>query len=328
MAKLTQTQRAAVRQQLRTRVVLEQKLEKELRRVFRGYVQTIAQFVNDSGLFYFPNQLKEEIASLLLKHYNRAARQSFSFTRTTRKKSWGSLQIDRKLWETKSSAVPKVFADTIDTRMKIRLQEIFNQVVALRSESIALTSEIEIRKYIEKVGKKAQEEGIFIDRQTFAKIIKEFYFKRIDHRSKSISITETTYPMEVTKRVEVEEVLDELSEEELLDLAAEGDPESMEELRAILGDMTDSGELSDEAIASVGGFLTLSASLGLTKTWVAVMDEVTREGHAEADGQTVGIEEMFDIDGEELDFPGDDAGSPENVINCRCSTVYGAGDED
>jgi SPP1 gp7 family putative phage head morphogenesis protein len=54
------------------------------------------------------------------------------------------------------------------------------------------------------------------------------------------------------------------------------------------------------------------------KQWLTAEDERTREWHADADGQTVDIDEPFDVGGEELDFPGDPNGSPENIINCRC----------
>lgn len=60
--------------------------------------------------------------------------------------------------------------------------------------------------------------------------------------------------------------------------------------------------------------------LQLTREWVAVMDDRTREDHADADGQTVGMDEPFQVGDESLDFPGD--GSPENSINCRCTVAY------
>lgn len=59
------------------------------------------------------------------------------------------------------------------------------------------------------------------------------------------------------------------------------------------------------------------------KTWLATRDERTRDAHREADGQTVGIDDPFLVDGEELDFPGDPAGSAGTVIQCRC-TMLGA----
>lgn len=60
----------------------------------------------------------------------------------------------------------------------------------------------------------------------------------------------------------------------------------------------------------------------LLKVWLATGDERTRDEHADADGQTVGYDEMFVVGGEELEYPGDPNGSPENTINCRCVPIY------
>lgn len=38
-------------------------------------------------------------------------------------------------------------------------------------------------------------------------------------------------------------------------------------------------------------------------------------------GQTVGLNDFFNVQGEMLDSPGDPSGSPENVINCRCAMI-------
>lgn len=58
--------------------------------------------------------------------------------------------------------------------------------------------------------------------------------------------------------------------------------------------------------------------LQLRKEWVAAADERTRVDHSIANGQIVGQNEKFVVGGEELEFPGDPAGSAGNVINCRC----------
>ncbi len=57
------------------------------------------------------------------------------------------------------------------------------------------------------------------------------------------------------------------------------------------------------------------------KEWLTSIDEKTREGHADADGQVVNINEGFFVDGEELEHPGDPAGSAGNIINCRCTLL-------
>lgn len=54
------------------------------------------------------------------------------------------------------------------------------------------------------------------------------------------------------------------------------------------------------------------------KKWVAVHDSRTRHAHLTADGQTVDQGDSYNVAGEQLEFPGDPKGSPENTINCRC----------
>ena len=65
-----------------------------------------------------------------------------------------------------------------------------------------------------------------------------------------------------------------------------------------------------------------TAPIGLTKTWVAVEDERTRPTHSDADGQTVAREEYFSVGDDQLLYPGDPDGSPEEIINCRCTVIY------
>lgn len=60
----------------------------------------------------------------------------------------------------------------------------------------------------------------------------------------------------------------------------------------------------------------------LTKTWLATLDDRTRDTHVDADGQTVAYDESFDVGGDSLDYPGDPSGSAEEVVNCRCTVTY------
>lgn len=64
------------------------------------------------------------------------------------------------------------------------------------------------------------------------------------------------------------------------------------------------------------------SGIDLMREWCSAEDERTREAHAEADGQIVSMTQPFDIGGESLQYPGDAAGSAENVINCRCQALY------
>ena len=61
----------------------------------------------------------------------------------------------------------------------------------------------------------------------------------------------------------------------------------------------------------------------IVKQWVAVGDNRTRDAHKHADGQMVEMNEAFKVGGEKLMYPGDPNGSPENIINCRCTMRAG-----
>lgn len=78
------------------------------------------------------------------------------------------------------------------------------------------------------------------------------------------------------------------------------------------------------ALANGGSLLAATISEGAsTKTWLATSDDRTRETHAEADGQTVPIDQPFDVGGEQAQFPGDPDLSDDEACNCRCSISYG-----
>ena len=58
-----------------------------------------------------------------------------------------------------------------------------------------------------------------------------------------------------------------------------------------------------------------------SREWLATLDDRTRDSHAEANGQIVAIDELFDVGGVEMDFPGDPNAPVEEIVNCRCSTA-------
>lgn len=59
----------------------------------------------------------------------------------------------------------------------------------------------------------------------------------------------------------------------------------------------------------------------VTKTWVAVEDDRTRETHSAVDGTTIGNNEYFDVGSDRLLYPGDPDGSLDEIINCRCTVI-------
>lgn len=76
-----------------------------------------------------------------------------------------------------------------------------------------------------------------------------------------------------------------------------------------------------------------AAQVPMQKEWVAGDDKRVRRvprdafDHLAADGQTVGLDEPFQINRksggtEAIQFPGDPAGSAGNIINCRCVVTH------
>lgn len=64
------------------------------------------------------------------------------------------------------------------------------------------------------------------------------------------------------------------------------------------------------------------------KQWVATNDARTRSAHAAVQGQTVGIDDNFIVGGREMRYAGDYRGGAGNVINCRCTIIYLAPDDE
>lgn len=54
------------------------------------------------------------------------------------------------------------------------------------------------------------------------------------------------------------------------------------------------------------------------QTWVATLDNRTRHSHAAIDGETVDADEYFSNG---CRYPGDPKGPPEEIWNCRCTTI-------
>ena len=59
------------------------------------------------------------------------------------------------------------------------------------------------------------------------------------------------------------------------------------------------------------------------KCWLATLDGSTRDSHREMDGQTVDVDEDFHTPlGSKMQYPGDMAGKPADIWNCRCTVTY------
>lgn len=68
--------------------------------------------------------------------------------------------------------------------------------------------------------------------------------------------------------------------------------------------------------------ITNQTGMVLNKQWIATRDGRVRSEHIDIDGQTVGLEDPFDVGGEQAMYPADASLSPAMSINCRCTQAY------
>lgn len=59
----------------------------------------------------------------------------------------------------------------------------------------------------------------------------------------------------------------------------------------------------------------------LEKTWVATLDDRTRDAHIELDGVTIPIDQPFENSIGKIMYPADPEADDENVYNCRCTLI-------
>ena len=63
--------------------------------------------------------------------------------------------------------------------------------------------------------------------------------------------------------------------------------------------------------------------IDVKKKWLATLDSRTRDSHQEMDGETADVDEDFKTPlGSHMKCPGDMAGKPGDVWNCRCTLIY------
>lgn len=58
------------------------------------------------------------------------------------------------------------------------------------------------------------------------------------------------------------------------------------------------------------------------KVWLATTDDRVREDHADVDGESVALSDVFFVGGYAMEYPGDQDGPPEETVNCRCTLTY------
>ena len=61
--------------------------------------------------------------------------------------------------------------------------------------------------------------------------------------------------------------------------------------------------------------------INLEQEWLATLDNRTRHAHRELDGQRVPVGKPFQVDGWDIEYPGDPSAPAYLVYNCRCTLI-------
>ena len=92
--------------------------------------------------------------------------------------------------------------------------------------------------------------------------------------------------------------------------------------RAMLVARTETHNAAGYAHHQYHGSLGQELGMTMVKRWTSTQDLRTRSFHAEANGQTVSMDEPFIVGGVPMMYAGDPQGGAKNVVNCRCVIVY------
>lgn len=94
--------------------------------------------------------------------------------------------------------------------------------------------------------------------------------------------------------------------------------------RATLIARTELAGVSNGGSLAATQMIASELGIGYSKSWLTAdgAKYPRHEDYEGLDGQTVALDEAFDVGGNALQFPGDPDGDVEDVANCRCTLVY------
>jgi hypothetical protein len=264
---------------------LEPYLARNMRRIFRHIIQDFKVTYARRQQTLVPAKYQADVTGVLREHYRKVYKDFYYSARDELSGLKGlSIKASDK-------------DDQIDENMRAKLSPYILEHSEKQAKIILQTTEKQLQAKIQKVIDDSLAAGEAIDAKKIAALVASDYSTKITGRSELIAVTETQSMSERVKNTEIKE-LDDYEAEDADDLD------------------DDTTDLSDDVDPDADG-----DTKEMRQVWVAVLDDHTREAHAEADGQEVGVGESFNVGGEWLEYPGDPAGSDENIMFCRCAAV-------
>ena len=142
-------------------------------------------------------------------------------------------------------------------------------------------------------------------------IDKDFYIRSLDGRIRDV-LEENNLPYDENYIPQLTEDVIETTTRHL------DEPYYFSQERALLVAQNESNTVYNSI-----DFKTAKAQGKKYKRWVTEKDERVRPAHVLVDETKIPIDEMFQVGEDQMRYPHDfEFGSPENLINCRCTCVY------
>lgn len=322
---MNKEQEAYVKEELKLKIKFESKLIPKIKKTFRKIFKDAIDVYKISGHIINAEDYETEVESELLSHYRYVstdfAEKTIGFVEEKIKNKCGQTEINKKAIKEKhirdklslfSKKESKVRSQEITKTTNKELERFVSHGIALKitsdykfpsKESVEIASE-EIKKIMENTVLTDHSKTKLIN-----SVIANSGAIKKDEEFPGLSVFDVRKSTSRFLQEKLNQTLDyrmnmiALTETQN---AAEGAKQLvLEEYNSSLRNLFLTGEYKSK------------------KQWIAVLDEKTRDWHAEADSQIQSIEDPFIVNNEKLMNPGDTSlgASLNNIINCRCSSM-------
>ena len=292
---LNRTKRA--RKNLALKLILESRFQPEVRTYFNSIVRQFRTFVAATGQTLPSRAFEDETISLLTKQYKRVSKAFSSEMRTSLAKRPKSADLNlEKRPSTDTFNLEK--RPSVHTKQTQQEEDSINAILSifvrdiasLRGGVIDQTTRSDMDVSLRQAVAQLTDEGEVITNVAVADRGARILKRKTMGREIAVVMTETQFSAESTKAVEAAVMTAEIEIPPTLPITS-----------------------------------IISISTTGNKEWASVLDQSTRTSHVVADGQVRPTSDAFIVQGELLPYPGSSAlgASSGNVINCRCSSLYG-----
>ena len=145
--------------------------------------------------------------------------------------------------------------------------------------------------------------------------------ERITSRFSSVAVAESKLINQTNKKLireKVAKLIESGMDEQRIGAELRKYQDNLSPARASMIARTEVHMIAEETQAEIVEDMDLPPMI---KEWNASMDRRTRRDHRRVHGQRRKPNEPFDVGGEKMKYPGDRSAPPEQIINCRCTSM-------